>query len=251
MGDLLEKLNFGKRSFPKELDELTPRGVVLLKADEEMQEKVALLKETVNEMKGQNSDHRVWLTDSISEVLEKLETSESKGKKNYNTLQEVRSILAHLEGNIDRLSSSLKERDRVIETLNEEKKKLREGFIFENRIKPGALKLIQTRGKVLSRLDHLQQDGGSEEESFLRALDKQLTEGLKKFGIEEIEPPDSRSPFQPDYQEAVETSKVRDRNLEGKVLDWVSPGYRIDGRLFRPQKVIVGKFTGGEHTDES
>ncbi len=67
---------------------------------------------------------------------------------------------------------------------------------------------------------------------------KTLLEGLKKFGIEEINPQDEK--FDPEYHEALARVKI-----EGKAADMVvtviQKGYAMDKRLLRAAKVQVAE----------
>ncbi|MGD8627130.1 MAG: nucleotide exchange factor GrpE [Anaerolineae bacterium] len=61
---------------------------------------------------------------------------------------------------------------------------------------------------------------------------------LEKEGVEEV--PAESQPFDPAWHEAVSTVPHRQANTQpDTVLQVVEPGYRLDGQLLRPAKVIV------------
>ncbi|WP_405238559.1 nucleotide exchange factor GrpE [Lentisalinibacter orientalis] len=65
---------------------------------------------------------------------------------------------------------------------------------------------------------------------------KQLRKVLGDFGVEEIDPRGER--FDPEYHEAM-TMQPSAEAEPGSVLTVVQKGYRINGRLLRPARVIV------------
>jgi molecular chaperone GrpE len=61
---------------------------------------------------------------------------------------------------------------------------------------------------------------------------------LEKEGVEEV--PAQNQPFDPAWHEAVSTVPHRQANIQpDTVTQVVEPGYRLDGQLLRPAKVIV------------
>ena len=61
---------------------------------------------------------------------------------------------------------------------------------------------------------------------------------LKGEGVERMYP--EGQPFDPNWQEAIHTVSHRQANAApGTVVQVVEPGYRMDGRLLRPSKVVV------------
>ena len=61
---------------------------------------------------------------------------------------------------------------------------------------------------------------------------------LQKEGVEPIEA--EQQPFDPNWHEAVATVGRNGHNLDADtIIEVVEPGYRLDGRLLRPAKVVV------------
>lgn len=62
---------------------------------------------------------------------------------------------------------------------------------------------------------------------------------LKQHGITEI--PTDGEPFDTEYHEAVTTFPVDDPNKKGKIIDTVQKGYKMNDKVIRFAKVVVGE----------
>ena len=72
----------------------------------------------------------------------------------------------------------------------------------------------------------------------IKHIKKQFEKVLADFGIEEIKTVGEK--FDPEMHEAVET--VEDETAEeGKILEEISAGYRMNGKVIRPARVRVAK----------
>ena len=72
-------------------------------------------------------------------------------------------------------------------------------------------------------------------------LVRQQLEGvLRGYGVERIEAQDRD--FDPAIHEAVTTTYVPTLALHDTVIDQISPGYRFNGALLRPARVVVGRM---------
>jgi len=70
---------------------------------------------------------------------------------------------------------------------------------------------------------------------------KLLLGALEKSGVEQIDP--EGEPFDPNLHEAL-TMQPADAVEPGSVLNVIQKGYRLNGRLLRPARVIVAGETG-------
>jgi molecular chaperone GrpE len=68
----------------------------------------------------------------------------------------------------------------------------------------------------------------------VRLVYEELTGVLRGAGVESYEP--TGEPFDPDWHEAMMTKPGED----GRVLEVLEKGYRQDGQVLRPARVIVG-----------
>lgn len=68
---------------------------------------------------------------------------------------------------------------------------------------------------------------------------------LSRLGLERIDA--HRQPFDPNLHEAIGTVGVSHPSAHNVVIDQVEPGYRINGRLLRAAKVVVGRLQPRYH----
>jgi len=68
---------------------------------------------------------------------------------------------------------------------------------------------------------------------------------LSRLGLERIDA--HRRPFDPNLHEAIGTVPVSHPSAHNVVIDQIEPGYRIEGRLLRAAKVVVGRLQSRYH----
>ena len=76
-----------------------------------------------------------------------------------------------------------------------------------------------------------------------RATLKQLRTAMEKFGVETISP--EGEPFDPEFHEAMSMAESATAEPDS-VITVVQRGYRLNGRLLRPARVIVAKAPAAE-----
>ncbi|MEX0992816.1 MAG: nucleotide exchange factor GrpE [Solirubrobacterales bacterium] len=74
--------------------------------------------------------------------------------------------------------------------------------------------------------------------SGVRLVRDELQNALGRAGVESYEP--LGEPFDPEWHEAVLTQPVPGHD-DGKIVDVLAKGYRLDGQVLRPAQVAVGK----------
>jgi molecular chaperone GrpE len=104
---------------------------------------------------------------------------------------------------------------------------------------------LRARGELARSLvpilDNLERAlaAAGEEESHLahgvRLVYEELVAVLQRAGVESYEPDGEQ--FDPDWHEAMLTRP----GGEGQVLEVLEKGYRMDGQVLRPARVVVGK----------
>jgi molecular chaperone GrpE len=72
----------------------------------------------------------------------------------------------------------------------------------------------------------------------VRLVREELAGVLKRSGVESYEP--AGEPFDPHEHEAMMTRPAPDGD-DGKVLEVLEKGYRLDGEIIRPARVVVGE----------
>lgn len=89
--------------------------------------------------------------------------------------------------------------------------------------------------KILPAIDDLEKAERHLEDEGLSLALENLRQGLKETGLEKIELEGKR--FDPLEMECVEVSQ----GGEGKVLEEIRAGYKLNGKVLRPAQVKVGK----------
>ena len=74
---------------------------------------------------------------------------------------------------------------------------------------------------------------------------------LRAAGVESFEP--TGEPFDPHEHEAMMTRAAEAHDEDGRVLEVLEKGYRLNGQVLRPARVVVGEQppSAGEPEDES
>jgi len=77
------------------------------------------------------------------------------------------------------------------------------------------------------------------------ALVRSQLEGvLRGYGVERIDALDRT--FDPTVHEAITTIPLPSRSRDRVVVEQLAPGYRFNGALLRPAKVVVGRAVAGD-----
>jgi molecular chaperone GrpE len=153
-----------------------------------------------------------------------------------------------VEADLDALLGDVKrERDEYLELAQ------RARADFENYRKRAARETAdaERRGKtslareLLPALDNLERalaaagDGDTAPDALAEGLSlmaRELRDGLSRVGVEAYEP--TGEPFDPTWHEALST-RAADGVDSGIVLETVQKGYRLDGLVLRPARVVV------------
>lgn len=152
-----------------------------------------------------------------------------------------------LERDIGELQADIeRERDEYLELARRTKAD------FENYRKrvAGEAAQAETRGRadiarqLVPVLDNLEralassQEGEASLAQGVRLVYEELSSVLERNGIESYEP--SGEVFDPAWHEAMLT-RPAPADKAGKVLEVLEKGYRLDGQVLRPARVVVGK----------
>jgi molecular chaperone GrpE len=93
---------------------------------------------------------------------------------------------------------------------------------------------------VLDNLERALEVAESDDRSLAKGVDlvlEELRAVLERNGIKSYEP--SGQPFDPEWHEAMMT-RPAGQGESGKVLEVLQKGYRLDGQVLRPARVVVG-----------
>jgi molecular chaperone GrpE len=167
--------------------------------------------------------------------------------------EETEAAAQEVERDLDALEETKRERDEYLELAQRTKAD------FENYRKrvAGEAASAQRRGKaelaaeLVPVLDNLERallaadidpaaehsaDGPLEQGIVLTYRDLRAT--LERAGVEAYDP--SGEKFDPEVHEAISTRPAGDAE-PGTVVDVAQKGYRIDGQVIRPARVVVGE----------
>ncbi len=109
--------------------------------------------------------------------------------------------------------------------------------------------------EILPVYDHLklalEHHNGESTDGWLKGVEhvvKQFKDVLNKIGVEEILVPTEASgkvkdkKFDHNLMDAIKSEETEDENLDGLVAKQIKAGYRLNGKVIEPAKVIVYKF---------
>jgi molecular chaperone GrpE len=115
-------------------------------------------------------------------------------------------------------------------------------------------KIIKTLLPALDNFEHTLQNADSAENAdvFVKGIEiiyDQMLDILKSHGVEQIKAPGEK--FDPALHEAM-MQKTEPEEEDNIVLEEFQKGYKLNGRVIRPSKVIVNKLTedGGQKTED-
>jgi molecular chaperone GrpE len=159
------------------------------------------------------------------------------------TPEEVPAEEQAVQHDLDELQAKAAERDEFLSLAqrtqadfeNFRKRAAREQHAAEHR---GVAKVVR---ELLPALDNLERALGAagEEDQLaegIRLVQAELLAAMAKVGIEHYSP--KGEPFDPNVHEAMATQPVEGTEA-GTVVDVYQQGYRFDGEVIRPAKVIV------------
>ena len=87
-------------------------------------------------------------------------------------------------------------------------------------------------------LQNMEKNGNESDIQGVTLIYNKLKDTLKKKGLEEIEAMDAD--FNTDEHEALTMIPAPDENKKGKVLDVIQKGYKLNGKVIRFARVVVG-----------
>ena len=113
-------------------------------------------------------------------------------------------------------------------------------------------KLMKTLLPVLDNFEHTLQNAYSAENAEviikgIQIIYDQLLDIVKSHGVEQIKALGEN--FDPSLHQAMMQSSDADKK-DGIVLEEFQKGYKLNGRVIRPSKVVVNKLSGEQEAEE-
>ena len=87
-------------------------------------------------------------------------------------------------------------------------------------------------------LQNMEKNGNEADMQGVKLIFNKLKDTLRKKGLEEIEAMDAE--FNTDEHEALTMSPAPEEDKKGKVLDVIQKGYKLNGKVIRFARVVVG-----------
>jgi molecular chaperone GrpE len=179
-----------------------------------------------------------------AEVVEEPETA-APGSEAEEAAAGSEEAAAVVEGDLDELSKTKKERDEYLELAQ------RAQADFENYRKRAAKEAADAAvrgtaklaGGVIPAIDNLERalSSAPADDPVAKGVSmvhKELTGALERAGVEAYDPTGEK--FSPEWHEVLQTRK--DEGAEpGVVVETLEKGYRLDGQVLRPARVVVSE----------
>jgi len=179
---------------------------------------------------------------------EKTKTEDSQ-KETKSELEELRQTIESLQKEKDELFGKLQRVSADYANFQKRApKQIADTICYEKE------RIIKTLLPVLDNFEHTLQNADSAENSdvFVKGIQiiyDQMLDILKSHGVEQIKAPGEN--FDPALHEAM-MQKTEPEEQDNIVLEEFQKGYKLNGRVIRPSKVIVNKLTEdrGQKTED-
>jgi molecular chaperone GrpE len=172
------------------------------------------------------------------------EAGEPSGEEDPANEQEILEEKEETVDSDDPLASLQRERDEYLDLArraqadfeNYRKRAAKEAALAGQRAKSG---LVRELLPVVDNLERALASAGDDEQHLaegVRLVHSELTAVLERNGVEQFDPRGER--FDPEEHEAL-SMRSEDGAESGTVLDVVEKGYRANGSILRPARVVV------------
>jgi len=211
-----------------------------MKENENVNNQYDVLKDTVNPDLEENQETVEPQTEKTQAAEEKETEADSKADK-----KSKRFKLRHAQ------DKALEEAKGKFAELNDKHMRLQAEFDnFRKRTAKEKLDLTVTASEnvikdILPVLDdferalqNMEKNGNEADLQGVTLIFNKLKDTLKKKGLEEIEAMDAD--FNTDEHEALTMIPAPDESKKGKVLDVIQKGYKLNGKVIRFARVVVG-----------
>ncbi len=181
------------------------------------------------------------------EDSQKVNQKEPKSQKSQ--LEELRDTIESLQKEKDELFAKLQRVSADYANFQKRApKQISDTIAYEKE------KIIRTLLPALDNFEHTLQNADSAEDvdvlvKGIRIIYDQMLDILKSHGVEQIKAPGEK--FDPALHEAM-MQKTEPEKEDNIVLEEFQKGYKLNGRVIRPSKVVVNKLTegGGQKTED-
>jgi molecular chaperone GrpE len=167
--------------------------------------------------------------ESDNEIIE--EQLDEKYDNDYETqLQEMESEYNNLK---EKYIRQVAEFDNFRKRTLKEKEELRQN---------GHQKAVETLFPIIDDFERALNNISDEAKEGVQLIYNKFISTLQTLGIEPIIIEKNVTSFDTDIHDAITMVNVDNEELKGKVIDCVQTGYKLNGKVIRHPKVVVGNF---------
>ncbi|MCD5401783.1 nucleotide exchange factor GrpE [candidate division NPL-UPA2 bacterium] len=185
-------------------------------------------------------DAKVEESDGQEESLScKINDLEDKVSKGFRDITERISNLSIL---FEEKISEDTTKEMLFKNLHSDLTRYREDFLFKNILKKVFMDII----RLFDRVDGLTELAGKEDIDkdslidHIKSFRKEILYILKKQEVSLLEKKLDR--FDEDFQEAIDAKLVTSSEEDQRIVEVIKKGFTYQGRIFRPEQVIVGRY---------
>ena len=183
----------------------------------------------------------------VEEQPKQEETTEAKAAQgdNVSDKKSKRFKIRHAQ------EKALEEEKAKLAELNDKHLRLQAGFDnFRKRTAKEKIDLTVTASESVIKdilpvlddferaLQNMEKNGNEADMQGVKLIFNKLKDTLRKKGLEEIEAMDAE--FNTDEHEALTMIPAPDESKKGKVMDVIQKGYKLNGKVIRFARVVVG-----------
>ncbi|GAB4179742.1 MAG: nucleotide exchange factor GrpE [Calditrichia bacterium] len=162
------------------------------------------------------------------------ESSKKKKKGKEKDYHKAQQRVAELEDRLIRLQAEF-----VNYKKRTERQSIELGDYLKGEIIKDFLPVIDDFKHMLDNVQQQHDDVNSILEG-IQMIMKKFEQVLEKFGVKKIDSLDVE--FDPEVHEALITQPVPEKEKDNRVIQVYQEGYKLNDKILRPSKVIVGKY---------
>lgn len=171
-----------------------------------------------------------------NEQVEEKKTDKSSGRRKERKLKEENSLLQQQNDELkDKYLRIVAEYENFRKRTAKEKLEIRE--TVKASLMLDFIQVVDDMDRAVQHLDNVKDIEATVEG--VKLISQKFLDFLKAQGIEEIAAQDLE--FNLDLHEAVTRFPVEDEEKKGKVVDVVQKGYKLNDKVIRYSKVVVGE----------
>ena len=106
----------------------------------------------------------------------------------------------------------------------------------------GHQKAVETILPIIDDFERALSNISEESKEGVQLIYNKFLSTIQTLGVEPIVIEKNVTSFDTDIHDAITMVNVNDKELKGKIIDCVQTGYKLNGKIIRHPKVVVGEF---------